>query len=146
MKISREFSPTLRSVAANERASTRRQRERGQRCGICDFYLGGPAWAGMRTRFCKDCEPRPHRVLLNFVRRESTYLVHFLAEDCRTRISRFYRLPDKEALRGLVMRTKPSDEALASLLHALETWGQGSQFLQLTAEQYSALVGRRSVN
>ena len=130
-------------MAANERASTRRQRERGQICTVCGFYLGGPAWAGMGTRYCRDCEPRPHRVLLNFVRRESAYLVHFLADDCSTRISRFYRLPDKEALRGLVMRTRPGEEALAAFNHALETWGQGSQFLHLTGEQYRSILVRQ---
>ena len=110
---------------------------------MCGFYLGGPAWAGMGIRYCAQCEPRPHRVVMTYVGRGGSFFVQFLAEDAQTVISKRYRLPDREALRGMVLRTRPTADALERFDRALAMWGQGSQALCLSAAQYRALVQRR---
>ena len=129
-------------VAANERASTARQRERGQRCCVCATWLGGAAWADLGRRYCPKCEPRPHRVLMNFVSCGG-YTVHFVAEDCRTPLSRFYKVGLPEAVRELVLRTLPNEETLANFDRMMRSWGHGSIFLQLTEAQYRAICTRR---
>ena len=58
-----------------------------------------PAWT-FGERACDKCQPRPHRVLMNFAYRDG-WTVHFVANDCRTPISRYYKLPDLEALHRL---------------------------------------------
>lgn len=81
---------TLAQVG-NERASNTRQRERGQICYRCGAELDPlPAWT-RGERACEGCTPRPHQVLMNFMRRES-WSVHFIAEGCRTPISGYFDL------------------------------------------------------
>ena len=123
-------------AVGSERASTTRQRERGQICYRCGVLLTPlPPWtAGERA--CDGCEPRPHRVLMNFAYRGG-WIVHFVANDCRTPISRFYKMPDLEALRRLASAGRVEDSR--GMENAIEAWGRGSQFLRLTEEQYRRL-------
>lgn len=67
------------------------------------------------------------------------YRVHFIAEDCRTPIGRFYQVRSKASLRDLIVRTKASEVILADFDHALKAWGQGSVWVQLTKAQMQAL-------
>ena len=76
-----QLEPSYTRAVGSERASTTRQRERGQICYQCSVLLTPlPAWtAGARA--CDKCQPRPHRVLMNFAYRGG-WIVHFVASDC----------------------------------------------------------------
>ena len=67
------------------------------------------------------------------------YRIHFIAEDCRTPISRFYEILSKASLRELIVRSKASEAVLADFDHALKAWEQGSAWVQLTEAQMQAL-------
>ena len=67
------------------------------------------------------------------------YSVRFIAEDCRTPISRYCQVRSKASLRDLIVRTKASEAILADFDHALDAWGQGSVWMQLTEAQLNAL-------
>ena len=128
--------PTL---TMSDRASKTRQRLRGQICCFCYAVLQPlPAWT-RGERFCETCAPRPHRVLMTFVPRVDIYSVGFLEADANTSIAWPFTVKGKEALRALVERCHGD---LEHLNHALSCWGQGSAWLQLTKEQYQALVKR----
>ena len=99
-------------------------------------------WPPVGPRYCPDCEPRPHKVLMNYGPSRNTasgYSVHSIAEDCRTAISHFYEIRSKASLRELIVRTKASEAVLADFDHALKAWGQGSTWLQLTKKERRAL-------
>ncbi len=70
------------------------------------------------------------------------YSIHFIAEDCRTPISRFYEVRSKASLRELIVRMKATEAILTEFDHALKSWGQGSVWLQLTDNQRTALKVR----
>lgn len=72
------------------------------------------------------------------------YSIAFLAEDCRTSISRAYQVRDKASLRELIVRTKAPEGILTDFDHALEAWGQGSVWIQLTEAQLKILGSERS--
>ena len=73
---------------------------------------------------------------MNFAYREG-WTVHFVASDCRTPISRFYKLPDLEALRRLATEGYVEDKE--GMEFAIRAWSRGSQFLRLTEAQYRRL-------
>jgi hypothetical protein len=80
------------------------------------------------------------RCLLNFHEYKDNWTVHFLEQDCQTRIgavTRYYQFPTVDSLRAFVLRCNP--ENVEKFEHSLKTWGQGSAFVLLTDEQYLKL-------
>lgn len=80
------------------------------------------------------------RVLLNFDHRIVGYAVHFIEADCHTLIgakTRYFTFPDDDALRDFVKRC--SIEEIEDFEISLRAWGRGSNFVQLTDEQYAKL-------
>jgi hypothetical protein len=66
--------------------------------------------------------------------------VHFIEADCRTLIgtmTRYYRIATVDDLRAFVIRCKVED--LTKFEHSLGTWGRGSNYVNLTDEQYNKL-------
>lgn len=122
-------------------ASDSELRSQGKICAKC----GQPTKPMPRhmegERYCEDClldEPRPYRVLMNFQHCNS-WTIHFMAEDCKTTLSRFYDLPSLEAMYDLVRRTKPPDGTLEDLESMVRRWSRGSIYLNLTEAQYRKL-------
>jgi len=82
------------------------------------------------------------RVLMNFDHYKEWWVVHFIEADCQTRIgtkTRYFRLPTLEALRSFLLRCNPEDTALQSFDQGVRAWGRGSEYVQLTTEQYTKL-------
>lgn len=80
------------------------------------------------------------RALLNFDHRDFGYTVHFIAADCRSgigRATRYFRLPSDVELRAFVLSCHVED--IADFEISLRSWGRGSNYVQLTAEQYAKL-------
>ena len=79
------------------------------------------------------------RVLMNFDHREYWW-GHFIEADCRSLIgpkTRYYHFATDDGLRAFVIRCKVED--LANFEHSLRAWGRGSNYVNLTDEQYAKL-------
>jgi hypothetical protein len=88
---------------------------------------------------------RYHRVLMNFQHYSGLWSVHFIEDDCKTRIGKKTRYIDfvsLEDLRSFVTRCNPEPGELEDFEHAVLAWGRGSLFANLTDEQYVKLRGR----
>ena len=86
------------------------------------------------------------RCLLNFDHRGDGWSVHFIEGDCRTRIgtrTRYFRLAALEDLRAFLIRCNPEDAVLAGFDRSVRAWGRGSEYVNLTEEQYAKLKGVR---
>lgn len=127
-----------RRSAANEQVSTTRQRERGQRCAVCDACLGGAAWANLGTRYCIPCTPRPHAVYMHFQHFGNWRVTFSLLPDQRP-LARRLQFTSLEKIVELARRTQATEETLRGLQHSIGTWGRGTVTLQLTEEQLDAL-------
>ena len=82
------------------------------------------------------------RVLLNFQHYRDSWNVHFIEADCKTCIGpepRFYEFATVEALRGFLERCNPADSSLAGFDRSVRAWGRGSEYVNLSDEQYSKL-------
>ena len=78
------------------------------------------------------------RALMNFGHRGFGWSAHFIEADCRTLIgpqTRFYRIATVDGLRAFVIRCNVED--LAKFEHSLRAWGRGSNYVNLTDEQYA---------
>ncbi len=138
-KTSTEAGSILAQVGS-ERSSTTRRLEWGQVCYRCGVELDPlPAWT-RGERACANCASCPHRVLMNFMLRES-WSIHFIAEDCRTPIGGYFKLKDLDVLRDLVRRG--NCENVDEFDQCVRHWGRGSVYLQLTEQQYRQLTRRR---
>jgi hypothetical protein len=79
------------------------------------------------------------RVLMNYDHCEF-WSVHFIEADCRTVIgpkTRYYHFATVDGLRAFVIRCNVED--LAKFEHSLRAWGRGSNYVNLTDEQYAKL-------
>jgi hypothetical protein len=97
----------------------------------------------------KDChrlpkQPRPYRVLMNFMGRDGAWAIHFIEEGCKTPLSRHYTLDDLNSLREMVLRTDPPPRTIEELDSDIRRWGRGSVYLHLTEAQYLELKSDRS--
>lgn len=82
------------------------------------------------------------RVLLNFQLYGDAWTVHFIQDDCRSRIgprTRYFKFPTLDDLRSLVARCQPEDATLVGFEHSVRAWARGSEFVHLTDEQYEKL-------
>lgn len=128
------------------RASTIRQRERGQRCAACESWLGGPAWVNLGQRLCTKCAPSTVRIYMSFFSRGlqggSEWVCGFLESDLKTSICRSRTFASAQKLQDLVERTPTvlSDSDQRSFAYDLER-GRGGVWLEVTAEQYARLRG-----
>jgi hypothetical protein len=80
------------------------------------------------------------RLLLNFQHYKDLWSVHFIQADCRTIIgpkTRYYHFATEDGLRRFVIRCNPED--MAEFEYSLKQWGMGSNFVNVTDEQYSRL-------
>jgi hypothetical protein len=80
------------------------------------------------------------RVLLNFQHYNHLWSVHFIEADCKTLIgpkTRYYDFATLEGLRAFVMRCTPED--IAKFDHSVKAWSRGSNYVNLTDEQYAKL-------
>ena len=79
------------------------------------------------------------RVLMNF----QTYTgwhVHFIDADCKTTIgsrTRYFTFPTERAFRAFVSRCNL--ENMADFEHSMRAWSRGSNYANLTEEQYQKL-------
>jgi hypothetical protein len=76
---------------------------------------------------------------MNFDHREY-WSVHFIEADCRTLIgpkTRYFHFATDDGLRAFVIRCNVED--LANFEHSLRAWGRGSNYVNLTDEQYERL-------
>lgn len=138
VRIHRPASYT--ASVGSERASKTRQRERGQVCYRCGVALERlPAWT-RGERACSLCQPRPHRVLMNFMFRQR-WTVSFLAADCRTTLRGYSQISDETTLRRLVREGFCEDSE--DFERQVRAWGQGSTWLRLTELQYRTLTRPR---
>ena len=134
-------SPYLRFTmsAANERASTTRQRERGQRCAVCSAWLGGAAWANLGRRHFAPCSPRPHAVFMHFQQFGSWRVTFSLLPD-QKHLARTLHFANSDKLVELARRAQASEEMLRDLEHSINTWGRGTVTLRLTDAQLRVLM------
>jgi hypothetical protein len=82
------------------------------------------------------------RVLLNFQHYGDAWNVHFIKDDCRSRIgsrTRYFKFPTLPDLRSFVERCQPEDSTLAGFDHSVRAWARGSEYVHLTDEQYGKL-------
>lgn len=80
------------------------------------------------------------RVLLNFQHYKDLWHVHFIEADCRTGIgpkTRYFHFATEDGLRRFVARCSPED--MEKFEHSIRAWGRGSNFVNLTDEQYGKL-------
>jgi hypothetical protein len=80
------------------------------------------------------------RVLLNFQNYDNLWSVHFIEADCKTLIgspTRYYHFATPDGLRAFVQRCSPED--MDKFEHSMRAWGRGSNYVQLTDEQYRKL-------
>jgi hypothetical protein len=80
------------------------------------------------------------RALMNFDHRDFGWSAHFIEADCRTLIgpkTRYYHFGTDDGLRAFVIRCNVED--LAKFEHSLRAWGRGSNYVNLTDEQYAKL-------
>jgi hypothetical protein len=79
------------------------------------------------------------RVLMNF-QRYKDWVVHFIAADCRTTIgrqTRYFHFATEESFRAFVSRCNLED--MADFDHSMRAWSRGSDYANLTEEQYKKL-------
>jgi len=65
---------------------------------------------------------------------------HFIEADCRTTIgtrTRFFTFASEEAFRSFVSRCNLED--MADFEHSMRAWARGSNYANLTDEQYQKL-------
>ena len=80
------------------------------------------------------------RVLLNFQHYKDLWSVHFIEADCKTLIgpiTRYYDFATLEGLRAFVLRCNPED--IAKFDRSVSAWSRGSNYANLTDEQYAKL-------
>ena len=80
-------------------------------------------------------------VLLNFMYYGDVWTLHFIKGDCRTTIGQTMRYcspSDLDALRSFVRRCQTEDGTLAAFERCVRAWGQGSEYVYLTPEQYES--------
>ena len=133
------------SPVGGERAATTRRRLAGKICCRCGISLPEPPidWRG--ERHCAKCQPRPHRVLMNF-QQHNVWDLSFLESDCKTVIGRRFDVPTDEELFALAER---GGADLEELRQSIARWNKGSAWLNLTEQQYRRLLrpkekGKRS--
>jgi len=83
------------------------------------------------------------RVLLNFDHHRDGWNVHFMRDDCRSRIgsrTRYFKFPALHDLRSFVERCQPKDVTLVGFDHSVRAWNRGSEYVNLTDEQYAKVV------
>ena len=118
-----------------------RDRETGKICSKCGAPTPPLPNHMYGERLCGQCQPRlprTRRVLMNFLENNG-WSIHFIAEDCKTPISRFYTLSSIEALYDLVRRTDPPPGTLEEVEHDIRRWNRGSVYLNLTEAEYRKL-------
>ena len=71
------------------------------------------------------------RVLLNFMERD-TWLIHCLAEDCRTVLAPYRSVSSLETLRRLIIFAGAPAEEVEAFNRNVKRWGRGSIWLDLT--------------
>jgi hypothetical protein len=85
------------------------------------------------------------RVLLNFQHYDSLWSVHFIEADCKTGIgspTRYYDFATLDGLRSFVLRCNP--ENMPEFERSVRAWSRGSNFVNLTDEQYPKLKQNRA--
>jgi hypothetical protein len=83
------------------------------------------------------------RVLLNFQYYGNLWSVHFIEADCQTRIgskTRYYHFATEDGLRSFVIRCNP--ENMPEFERSLRAWSRGSNYVNLSDEQYGKLQQR----
>ena len=78
------------------------------------------------------------RVLLNFQLYGNLWSVHFIEADCQTLIgskTRYYHFATEDGLRSFVIRCNP--ENMPEFERSLRAWSRGSNYVNLTDEQYA---------
>jgi hypothetical protein len=82
------------------------------------------------------------RVLLNFQLYGDAWNVHFIQDDCRSRIgsrTRYFKFATLDNLRAFLTRCQPEDATLEGFEHSVRAWARGSEYVKLTEEQYGKL-------
>jgi hypothetical protein len=82
------------------------------------------------------------RVLMNFQLRDGWH-VHFIEADCKTTIgsrTRFFTFSTEESFRDFVSRCNLED--VAEFEHSMRAWSRGSNYANLSDEQYQKLRRR----
>jgi hypothetical protein len=57
--------------------------------------------------------------------------------------TRNFKFATLDGLRSFVTRCQPEDATLVGFDHPVRAWARGSEYVQLTEEQYGKLAGRR---
>jgi hypothetical protein len=81
------------------------------------------------------------RVLTNYDHYKDLWWVHFIESDCRTLIgpkTRYYRFATVDGLRAFVIRCNVED--LEEFENSMRAWGRGSNYVNLTDEQYAKVI------
>jgi hypothetical protein len=84
------------------------------------------------------------RVLLNFDHYRDGWNVHFIQDDCSTRLGsrpRYFKFDTLNSFRAFVTRCQPEDATLEGFDHSVRAWARGSEYVHLTDEQYGKLAG-----
>lgn len=77
---------------------------------------------------------------MNFDCYKSLWWVHFIEADCKTPIgpkTQYYHFASVDGLRSFVIRCNVGD--LTKFEHGVRVWGRGSEYANLTDEQYAKL-------
>ena len=108
--------------------------EKSPRCGSIPLPEPPSEWKG--ERHCAKCQPRLHRVLMNF-QQHNAWDLSFLEGDCKTVIGRRFDVSTDEQLFALAER---GGADLKELRESIARWNKGSAWLNLTEQQYRRLL------
>jgi hypothetical protein len=84
---------------------------------------------------------------MNFDHYKGLWCVHFIEADCRTIIGpqdHYYRFATLDGFRSFVMRRNPED--MPEFERSVRAWSRGSNFVNVTDEQYAKLKGSVSLS
>jgi hypothetical protein len=84
--------------------------------------------------------------MLNFQLYAYAWTVHFIKDDCRSDIgsrTRYFKFATLDSLRAFLTRCQPEDTTLAGFDRSVRAWSRGSEYVQLTDEQYGKLTARK---
>jgi hypothetical protein len=126
--FTKSVSTTLRTIF-NTNSST---------SSVC--AIQSPSTVALRNHRCFAYALGMPRVLLNFQHYKDLWSVHFIQADCKTLIgppSRYYDFATVDDLRAFVQRCNIED--MDDFEKSLRAWARGSNYVNLTDEQYAKL-------
>lgn len=119
------------------RASTLRQIRYGERCAVCERFIGTQGATG-RERRCDECTARPHRVYAIFFCRDG-WVVNFLLEDLKTSAGPIRHFRNFDTIRRIFRRVEDGKLTCGKELDQGEREGRGAFWMKLSDDELARL-------